>query len=133
MILPASQEKYGPIADKVTSIIADAATSVGRFEVIDRNLVDEILEEQAFQMSGTVSDEQVVEFGEMAAAEEALIINIVHFGQKGVPKAKKEGEDDKDDNGNEKTRQEPAVWDGDAPTIYPEGLIFSISLRRYWF
>jgi len=101
MILPASQEKYGPVADKVTSIIADAATSVGRFEVIDRNLVDEILEEQAFQMSGIVSDEQVVEFGEMAAAEEALIINIIHFGQKGVPKVKKdddeEDEDDKDE------------------------------------
>ena len=97
MILPASQEKYGPVADKVTSIIADAATSVGRFEVIDRNLVDEILEEQAFQMSGIVSDEQVMEFGEMAAAEEALIINIVHFGQKGVPKPKKEDDDDKDE------------------------------------
>ncbi len=51
MILPASQEKHGPVADKVTSIIADAATSVGRFEVIDRNLVDEILEEtQQFGM-----------------------------------------------------------------------------------
>lgn len=96
MILPASQEKHGPVADKVTSIIADAATSVGRFEVIDRNLVDEILEEQAFQMSGIVSDEQVVEFGELAAAEEALIINIVHFGQKGVPKEKKKDDDDDD-------------------------------------
>ena len=103
MILPASQEKHGPVADKVTSIIADAATSVGRFEVIDRNLVDEILEEQAFQMSGIVSDEQVVEFGEMAAAEEALIINIVHFGQKGVPKPKKEDDDDKDDDDKDET------------------------------
>ena len=98
MILPASQEKHGTVADKVTSIIAEAATSVGRFEVIDRNLVDEILEEQAFQISGIVSDEQVVEFGEMAAAEEALIINIIHFGQKGVPKVKKEeNEEDEDD------------------------------------
>ncbi len=69
MILPASQEKHGPVADKVTSIIADAATSVGRFEVIDRNLVDEILEEQAFQMSGIVSDEQVVEFGGSSSEE----------------------------------------------------------------
>ena len=103
MILPASQEKHGPVADKVTSIIADAATSVGRFEVIDRNLVDEILEEQAFQMSGIVSDEQVVEFGEMAAAEEALIINIVHFGQKGVPKPKKGDDDDKDDDDKDET------------------------------
>ena len=103
MILPASQEKHGPVADKVTSIIADAATSVGRFEVIDRNLVDEILEEQAFQMSGIVSDEQVVEFGEMAAAEEALIIKIVHFGQKGVPKPKKGDDDDKDDDDKDET------------------------------
>ena len=101
MILPASQEKYEPIADKVTSIIADAATSVGRFEVIDRNLVDEILEEQAFQMSGIVSDEQVIEFGEMAAAEEALIINIIHFGQKGVPKEKKDDDKDDDDDKDE--------------------------------
>ena len=103
MILPASQEKYGSVADKVTAIIADAATSVGRFEVIDRNLVDEILEEQAFQMSGIVSDEQVVKLGEMAAAEEALIINIVHFGQKGVPKPKKEDDDDKDDDDKDET------------------------------
>ncbi len=40
---------------------------------------------------------------------------------------------EKDDNGNDETRQERAVWDGDAPTIDPEGLIFSVSLRRYWF
>jgi len=103
MILPASQEKHGPVADKVTSIIADAATSVGRFKVIDRNLVDEILEEQAFQMSGIVSDEQVVEFGELAAAEEALIINIVHFGQKGVPKPKKGDDEDKDEDDKDET------------------------------
>ena len=40
-----------------------------------------------------------------------------------------------DENGNDKTRQEDAVWvpKNSAPTIDPEGLIFSISLRRYWF
>jgi hypothetical protein len=42
---------------------------------------------------------------------------------------------EKDDNGNDKTRQEDAVWDLNigAPTIDAEGLIFSVSLRRYWF
>ena len=42
---------------------------------------------------------------------------------------------EKNDNGNDETRQEPAVWDPNigAPTIDAEGLIFSISLRRYWF
>ena len=102
MILPASQDKHKNVADKITSIVAETATSIGRFEVIDRNLVEEILEEQAFQMSGMVSNDQIVELGELAAAEEALIIDIIHFGQKGVPKEKddkkkKDEEDDKDE------------------------------------
>jgi len=40
---------------------------------------------------------------------------------------------EEDENGNEKTRQEAAVWNSPDPTIDAEGLIFSISLRRYWF
>ncbi|HIN01707.1 MAG TPA: hypothetical protein EYM60_00040 [Candidatus Marinimicrobia bacterium] len=102
MILPASEGKYEEVADKILSVIANEATAIGRFEVIDRNLVDEILEEQKFQLSGMVSDDQVIKLGELAAAEEALIVNIVHFGQKGVPKTKKEDaeegeEEDKDE------------------------------------
>ncbi len=96
MILPASEGKYEEVADKILSVIANEATAIGRFEVIDRNLVDEILEEQKFQLSGMVSDDQVVKLGELAAAEEALIVNIVHFGQKGVPKTKKEDEEEED-------------------------------------
>jgi hypothetical protein len=41
-----------------------------------------------------------------------------------------------DDNGNDKTRQEDAVWNLniDAPNFKDaEGLIFSVSLRHYWF
>jgi len=45
MILPASEGKYEEVADKILSVIANEATAIGRFEVIDRNLVDEILEE----------------------------------------------------------------------------------------
>ena len=97
MILPASEGKYEEVADKILSVIANEATAIGRFEVIDRNLVDEILEEQKFQLSGMVSDDQVVKLGELAAAEEALIVNIVHFGQKGVPKTKKEDDDEEED------------------------------------
>ena len=96
MILPASKDKYEKVADKIISIIAEQAAAIGRFEVIDRNLVDEILEEQAFQMSGVVSDDQVVELGELVAAEEALIVDIIHFGQKGVPKEHDEEKDDDD-------------------------------------
>ena len=97
MILPATQNNEKELADKVLSIISEQATALGRFEVIDRNLVAEILEEQKFQLSGLVSNDQVVQVGELAAAEKALILEIVHFGQKGVPKEKEEDNDDDDD------------------------------------
>jgi hypothetical protein len=59
--------------------------------------------------------------------------NILLIKQQDWTYSVKTGE--KDDNGNDETRQEDAVWDGaDEPTIDPpKGLIFSISLRRYWF
>jgi hypothetical protein len=57
--------------------------------------------------------------------------NILGIDVGGWTYSVKTGE--KNDNGNDKTRQEPAVWDSVAPTIDAEGLIFSISLRRYWF
>ena len=97
MILPAIEDNEKELADKVLSIISEQATSLGRFEVIDRNLVAEILEEQRLQLSGLVSNDQVVQVGKLAAAEKALILEIVHFGQKGVPKEKEENDDDDDD------------------------------------
>ena len=99
MILPAAQDNEKELADKVLSIISEQATDLGRFEVIDRNLVDEILEEQKFQLSGMVNNDQVVQLGELAAAERAIILEIVHFGQKGVPKEKKKDDDGDDDEG----------------------------------
>ena len=93
MILPAAQDNEKELADKVLSIISEQATALGGFEVIDRNLVAEILEEQKFQLSGLVSNDQVVQLGELAAAEKALILEIVHFGQKDVPKEKTKDDD----------------------------------------
>jgi len=85
MILPSSSSEYESISDDILSIISQKATALGRYDVIDRNLVDDILAEQKFQYSGNVSDEDIVAIGEMAAAEEALILNMIHFGQRGVP------------------------------------------------
>ena len=92
MILTADADDDQEIAERVLSIISTQATSIGRFEVIDRNLVDQILEEQKFQLSGMVDSDQIVEIGELAAAENALTLDIVNFGQEGVPK------DDDDDS-----------------------------------
>ena len=101
MILTAAYDEDQEMAERVLSIISDQATSIGRFEIIDRNLVDEILEEQKFQLSGMVDNDQVVEIGELAAAESAIILDIVNFGQKGVPKKDYDDDDDDDDDKNE--------------------------------
>ena len=57
--------------------------------------MDDILREQKFQLSGSVLDKDIIAIGELAAAEEALILEIIHFGQKGVPLEKKNSEDKK--------------------------------------
>ena len=97
MILTADADDDQEIAERVLSIISTQATSIGRFEVIDRNLVDQILEEQKFQLSGMVDSDQIVEIGELAAAENALTLDIVNFGQEGVPKDDDNDKDDDDD------------------------------------
>ena len=48
-------------------------------------MINDILKEQKFQLSGSVKEKDIVKVGELAAAEEALIIQIIHFGQKGIP------------------------------------------------
>ena len=88
VILPSKNNYNKNIADKIVSIISSQAVSIGRFNVIDRNIVEEILTEQKFQLSGIVNNDQVIEIGNLASAEEALVLDVIHFNQKGVPKEK---------------------------------------------
>ena len=100
IILPSDLNSNNEVADQILSIISSQATSVGKFEIIDRNFINEILEEQKFQLSGMVNDKNIVEIGNLASADEALILNVIHFNQKGVPKEKEDVEDDEDDKDN---------------------------------
>ena len=97
IILQSDLNNHIDIANQILSIISSQATSLGRFEIIDRNLVKEILEEQKFQLSGMINDENIIEIGNMASADEALILKIIQFNQKGVPKEENEKDDEDDD------------------------------------
>ena len=98
MILPANDNINQEITEKILSIISTQATSLGRFNIIDRNNLEKILKEQKFQLSGMVNQSQIIKIGELASAENALILDIVNFGQKGVPLKKKVNEHDDDDD-----------------------------------
>ncbi len=98
VILPAKNHYHKDVADKIVAIISNQAVSVGRFNVIDRNIVNDILTEQKFQLTGMVDDDQVIEIGNLASAKEALVLDIIHFNQKGVPKEKEEKEDEEEHN-----------------------------------
>ena len=102
VILPSQNKETDFIADKLLSIISSQASSIGRFEIIDRNIVDDILKEQKFQLSGSVLDKDIIAIGELAAAEEALILEIIHFGQKGIPLEKK-NRDNKSEEDHDET------------------------------
>jgi len=99
IILPADS---GPesVEQKITNMVSSDAVQLGRFDIIDRSHLDAILEEQKLHLSGIIDENQVVEIGKIAAAEEALFIKIIAYNQKGVPpkdKVKKKEKDEEDD------------------------------------
>ena len=90
-ILPGQNpENFKVISRKITSIVAAKAVELGRFNVIDRTQIESILAEQKLQLSGMIDENQIVEIGNLAAADQALIVKIITFGQRGVPPPKKE-------------------------------------------
>jgi len=100
IILPADSDPES-MGQKITHMVSSDAVQLGRFDIIDRSHLEAILEEQKLHLSGLIDENQVVEIGEIATAEEALFIKIIAYNQKGVPpkeKVKKKEKDEEDDS-----------------------------------
>jgi curli biogenesis system outer membrane secretion channel CsgG len=63
-------------ADGLQDQAGMALMRTGRFTVVDRAVVDELLEEQAFSYSGVVDPNKAVELGRMLGAEAVLTVNV---------------------------------------------------------
>ena len=63
-----------------------------------------ILEEQSLGQTGLVFDKDIVEIGNIAGADEGILINVITFGQKGV-KPKEELKEEKKDTKNDLTNK----------------------------
>ncbi|MEE9464705.1 MAG: CsgG/HfaB family protein [Candidatus Neomarinimicrobiota bacterium] len=97
VILPAeddTDEEGFSISAEVNRAVATVAARLGRFEIIDRNDLESILQEQDLALLGLVDDSAAVEIGRIAAAQEALRVTVLNFHQVGVPK---DSDDDDDD------------------------------------
>jgi TolB-like protein len=62
-------EKYSPWEFGLASMLMTDLESVGLFNILSRELLKDVLKEQAFQLSGMVDDRQAVEMGKIVAAK----------------------------------------------------------------
>ena len=97
LIILASENQDSEISQKITQIASSTATKLKRYNVIDRTQLDKILKEQKLQHSGVVDQNQAIEIGKVAAANEALFIQVNNFGQKGVPTEKQKEKEEKEE------------------------------------
>ena len=66
LIILESENKDSDIGQKITQIASSTATQLNRYDVIDRNHLGKILNEQKFQHSGTVNQDQAIEIVKIA-------------------------------------------------------------------
>lgn len=101
LILPAdaSQDNlYDGLQKELLAVLASALTQLDRHKIIDRNALDIILQEQALQLTGILSESVLYEIGNLASANKAITLNILHFTQKEVPLEKKNKDNDDNDD-----------------------------------
>ncbi|MBF0431669.1 MAG: PEGA domain-containing protein [Fibrobacteria bacterium] len=67
-------------AKSLTDKLRSELVKTGRFLVIERNQMDEILEEQKFQLSGCTNQECVVEVGQLLGVQEMITGSIGRVG-----------------------------------------------------
>ena len=85
LIILSSEIDDSNISKKITQIVSSSATQLNRYNVLDRSFLDKVISEQKMQHSGLIDQSQAIEIGKIAAANEALFIQINNFGQKGKP------------------------------------------------
>jgi len=90
VVLTSDSQNWPDLNKRITHIATNVAANLKRYEIIGRNSIKTILEEQKLQHSGIISPEDAVEIGKLAGANEAVLIQLNIFGQKGIPKITKQ-------------------------------------------
>ncbi|MDP6789287.1 MAG: hypothetical protein QF845_01995 [Candidatus Marinimicrobia bacterium] len=99
LILPSeyTDNPKAPV-NKITAILAEQASGMKRYIIMDRSQLVSILDEQALQMTGIIKDSDLVTVGNLSGAREALKVTMTHYSQKGVPPEDKKEKKEKGAN-----------------------------------
>ena len=74
VILPSNKQEK--IHSQIVDIVATEASKLTRYEVYNRQDLEDILEEQSLQMSGLMTNEDPIKIGKIVGANEAIKITI---------------------------------------------------------
>ena len=74
VILPSNKQEK--IHSQIVDIVATEASKLTRYEVYNRQDLEDILEEQSLQMSGLVGNEDAIKIGQIVGANEAIKITV---------------------------------------------------------
>jgi hypothetical protein len=87
IILPYTESNTYPkdLQESILAVLSTEATALGRFEIVDRNNLNSLLQEHATQLSATTLAKDLIELGAIAATEKGLLLRITRFSQVGQP------------------------------------------------
>ncbi len=66
----------------IREIISYTIVNEGDYKLVERGMLDQVMEEQAFSNSGVVDDSQATEIGKLAGANKVVLSVIIHTGNR---------------------------------------------------
>lgn len=61
----------------VREIISSTIVNTGKYSIVERSLLEKVMEEQKFSNSGAVDDMQATEIGKLAGANKVIVLSVV--------------------------------------------------------
>jgi len=68
------------VREIVREKISSSIVNIGGYEVVERHLIEKLLEEHKMQLSGLIDDNQVVEMGKLMGANVAIVTSVTEMG-----------------------------------------------------
>jgi hypothetical protein len=68
----------------IREMVSSAIVNSGKYTIVERSLIDQILKEQKFSNSGVVDDSQVSAIGKLAGANKVILSVLSSAGDKGL-------------------------------------------------